>query len=678
MAFNPFKLFCRWLISPFVVMRVIHKLIVTVSILMIGGITNAQVSFITKTSAATIGKNEFLEVNYEVHNGTVDDFEQPAFKEWKVAGGPNISSSTFISNGEKTTSLSYQFLLKPLKAGQFIIPGARAVINGKLLSSNTISITVSNKNTTSSGAPHPGPLLDPMLLLPPELEPEEDHYENYDGFLLREDENILEKTKKNLFVLVDVSKKTCYPGEAVKAVYQLYSRVNLDAHITKRPSFSGFSTVDLPEPTNSEFEIVNRNGKQFKVYNVRSVQLYPLLTGSQILEEVEIEATVQYRKVYGQQPGLFYDPYAPSNTINYPYVIKSDPVVVEVIPFPTKGKPAGFNGVTGKFNITSSLNQPELSRNEAGSLKVEITGSGNWAMLQAPKINWPDDVDVYEPSIKESLDSQAIPITGTRVYEYPFSTDKPGKFTIPSINLTFFNPEQKQYESINTQSFTVEVSNNRKPQHAMVPATYKGLSGADNTKIFTDIVKIAFPVTAILLALGLIIKFRRRKKIPVQQSQATKTGYLPDQGNPSQPGTSNFERFTPGGNPFKEKPLMVDTLPSSPSKPVFPGVTEPTSIVNELPGTSEINSGAYFTTVKKEILSRLQQQWEMPGKQLVVTAEALRERGFTPGEAEKITDMLTTCERYIYSPFNENFDRTYYDELLAVILVSINRSKYNK
>jgi hypothetical protein len=264
-------------------MSVTRFLFVFICSLVLIGNLHGQVTFVTKTSATKIGKEDLLEVSYEVSDGIIEQFNDPVFRSWQIMAGPSVSSSTFITNGQKTTSMSYQFILKPLQPGEASVPGATAIINGKKVTSKPILVVVSKKNTEPGNKNAGTQIPDPFFPLQEEQPSPGSLYESNDGYLVRDGEDIVAKTKKNLFVLVNVSKKTCYPGEAIKAVYELYSRVNLDAHITKRPSFSGFSSIDIPDYSHNEYHIVNRNGKDYKVYPIRSVQLYPLQDGVQTL-----------------------------------------------------------------------------------------------------------------------------------------------------------------------------------------------------------------------------------------------------------------------------------------------------------------------------------------------------------------------------------------------------------
>src|SRR6185437_16969534 len=79
--------------------------------------------------------------------------------------------------------------------------------------------------------------------------------------VLRPGENVNDKIRKNLFVKVQVDRNTCYVGEPIVAAYKLYSRVNEEPRLTKRPSLNGFSVYDMIDPGADAVSVEKLNGK---------------------------------------------------------------------------------------------------------------------------------------------------------------------------------------------------------------------------------------------------------------------------------------------------------------------------------------------------------------------------------------------------------------------------------
>lgn len=631
----------------------------------------AQASFVTKTSATKIGKSETIEVSYEAQDGGIENFSEPRFPGWHMVSGPNVSSSTIITNGKTTSSMSYQFLLQPLSPGTLTIPGARALIDGRQYTSNAVTIQVSNKDVINSNNAASGSSLpDPLLLLPPDRpEPAHTFEPDVNDYLLKDGEDVQAKTKANIFAVADVSKKTCYPGEAIKAVYKLYSRVNMDAHITKRPSFSGFSSIDLPDESIAEYQYEKRNGRDYKAYPIRMVQLYPLQTGLQTLQPVEIESTVQYRKISGD---ITRDAFNNATVINYPYVIKSEPVTVNVIPFPEAGKPADFNGVTGNFTIETTTDYPDLARKEAGTLTVTINGNGNWAMVQQPVIQWPAGIDVFEPVVSEKLDSQAVPISGKRTYEFPFTASKPGTLVIPPVSIHFFNPEQKQYFTASSKPLTVVIKNTTKNLHKTT-SVFNAVKAADGTEIFSSIVKVVFPVVALLLLMWFVTSYRKKRYNSRQEALLKQENELKNR----RPAYKNqyADLLKVSNTPVKENYYSASAVPKKENAPIEPLIAEQTSLLNEHAGFAPLTSKQYFTLAKGRLNQLLKTHFDINEQPLYITRQSLLQHGFTASETSQVISMLELCERHIYSPFTEDFDQKQCDEMLTRITEIVSAKK---
>ena len=96
-----------------------------------------------------------------------------------------------------------------------------------------------------------------------------------------------------MFLRVEVDKQSCFVGEPLVATYKLYTRLKSESNMTKNPSFNGFSVLDLQLPNDMSSTVEKYEGKEYNVYVIRKVQLYPLLAGELELGIAEIENTMQ-------------------------------------------------------------------------------------------------------------------------------------------------------------------------------------------------------------------------------------------------------------------------------------------------------------------------------------------------------------------------------------------------
>src|SRR5438105_1202396 len=101
----------------------------------------AQVKFSAVCPNKQIGKNEYLQVQYIVENASnVEQIIPPSFKNFSIVSGPNQSSGMSNINGNIKQYIALEYILKPLRTGNFTLDPATAKADGKILRSNSLAI----------------------------------------------------------------------------------------------------------------------------------------------------------------------------------------------------------------------------------------------------------------------------------------------------------------------------------------------------------------------------------------------------------------------------------------------------------------------------------------------------------------------------------------------------------
>ena len=426
----------------------------------------AQVKFSASANDRTIGKNDYLQVQFTIENAAnVESITPPSFKNFAVVSGPNHQSSMSNVNGNIKQSLSVGFVLQPLATGNFTISSATAKADRKEYHSNPLTIRVTN--STSSNRAGGNSLLSPFGNITPDF-PTEPVTHQFDDYILQKGENVAEKIKRNLFIKIDVSKKSCYVGEPIIATYKLYTRLKSESNVVKAPSFNGFSVSELEMPDNYSLRTEKYNGREYNVYTLRKVQLYPLQSGKLSLEPVEVKNRITFLKAEyaGKRKGdIFYDMLrdfadenAPGNATEQQIItVTCDTLNINVKPLPDANKPAWFKGAVGNFKIVASLEKNNITTDDAGSLKIIISGAGNIQLINAPNVLWPQGIEGFESKSSENLDKFSVPMKGDKVFIYPFTVTNPGEYTIPAINFLYFNISTQSYKTISTQPLSIHV-----------------------------------------------------------------------------------------------------------------------------------------------------------------------------------------------------------------------------
>jgi hypothetical protein len=479
----------------------------------------AQVKFSVVCPDRKIGKNDLLQIQFKVEGASnVDNITPPSFNNFTIASGPNQQRSVTNINGKISQSVSIGFSLQPVSTGKFKIGSATAVADGNNYKTNPITIevvagsVVQQNNSNQNSSPLPNLNFD----FPPAPVTHQ-----FDDYILKPGENVAGKVKKNIFLKLEVDKKSCYVGEPVVATYKLYTRLPSQTTVTDAPSFNGFSVSDIDVTNNATLE--KYEGRLYNVYTMRKVQLYPLQPGNITIDPVVADNKITFIKsqyANSQRSDPFFDMFdnmgqaalPPEAQIDQNVTLKSTSVVINVKPLPSENKPADFRGAVGDFTITSSLEKNNITTDDAGILKLTVSGKGNIQLINAPSITWPKGIDGYDPKVKDNVDKTQVPMQGSKVFSFPFTVSKAGKYTIDSISFSYFDPQTSSYKTLRTAPVQVDVKKGKGvPTNSLVKNSQQNSSDNFFTERTEFIAGIVFVIGIIFLILFLIIKKNRNK-----------------------------------------------------------------------------------------------------------------------------------------------------------------------
>lgn len=378
--------------------------------------------------AVTIGDQFRLSFNL---NQSGSDLQLPDLSNFDVLMGPSTSQSTSIQmiNGKTTQSVnfSYTFVLRAKKEGKFNIRPASIKVDGKTYESNSITIQVVKGQSQGN-----------------QQNNQQQQQEAPTG-------NI---SKDNLFVAISVDKNNVSKGEQIISTVKLYVSQNVPLNgfeDIKIPTYEGFWTKEIEVPSQVNFTREVYNGKIYQVGILKKTVLFPQQTGSIRINPFEITCQVRQRI---RQAQSFFDDFFDNYQIVKAKIV-SDPVVINVKELPNP--PSNFGGAVGNFSFSGSIDKTELKSNEAVTLKLIVTGSGNLSLINPPKVELPEDFESYEPKTSDRITATENGVSGSITFEYLFIPRFAGNFTIPAIKFTFFNPSTKQYETRSTDDFRLKI-----------------------------------------------------------------------------------------------------------------------------------------------------------------------------------------------------------------------------
>ena len=392
-----------------------------------------EVSFsLNAPMIASVG--EAFRIEFELNaKPDSDSFVPPAFENFDVVAGPSVSqgSSIQIVNGEMTKSVSYAitYVLIPQKVGTFAIAPATIAVKKKSYTTQRTMIEV--RDGAQGGS----------------TQATQNKNESAES---RANRTI---GKDDLMLRLELSKRSVYKGEPVRALLKLYSRVNLaGSEGAKMPAFNGFwsQQIDIEQGPFRE----TLNNKVYEVYNIAEYLLYPQQGGTLTIDpaELTVVAQVMVKSNRGFDPffGGGHDVY------NVRRALKTPEVKVQVKEFPT-GAPASFSGAVGRYTMSHKLSSAEVAANSAVTLQLTISGSGNLSFISAPKLELPSSFELYDVKSEEKIENKASGSVGYRRFDYPFIVRAEGDYEIAPIEFTYFDLEKQQYITLATSSQKIVV-----------------------------------------------------------------------------------------------------------------------------------------------------------------------------------------------------------------------------
>lgn len=489
-----------------------------------GFCSKAQVKFSASVTPEQIGKDETTQLKLMVENANeVQQIVPPNLKDFFIISGPNQESGMTMINGSVKKYFALSFILKPKATGSFTIGAALAKADAGDYKSNTVKLKVTAQSTGNSTGPNAG---NPFLsAYDPFAEPVP--RSAYNEYILRKGENPAEKIKKNMFVRVEADKKSVYVGQPVVATYKLYTRLKSESNMTKNPSFNGFSVLDIQQPDDMNYHTEKLEGREYNVYIIRKVQLYPLLAGNLELGMAEIENNIQFIKAEfaDRQADAMNDMFRglselvipPEGIVIQKVTLQSKPEYITVKSLPDAGKPVGFKGAVGNFTIDSRVEKNNFSTDDEGKLAIVISGEGNLQMVNAPEVSWPNGIEGFDSRATDDLFKGTVPVSGRKIFEFPFSVSKEGNYSIPAVEFSFYDIGNGAYKTLKTTPIEIKVSKGTgTPKTAITGADTKR---PDNflTRFFNNRLRVV-SLVAVLIVIGLIVWLKKDKKIEKQHA----------------------------------------------------------------------------------------------------------------------------------------------------------------
>ena len=268
------------------------------------------------------------------------------------------------------------------------------------------------------------------------------------------------------FVRLNLAKHDLYVGESVPVDLEVGMRDGFVASLNGLPTMNGdaFTLNKLSQQPERTEQIID--GKPFTILTWHSL-LAAVKPGSLSLT-VETPLTVRMRT----QPRRMNNPFGDSSlddffndpmfqnffggTTEKDITVKSAPMAFNVQALPTADRPADFSGAVGNFKISSELSEPAAAAGDPLTLRMHVTGSGDFDRVNSPMLQNVENWKTYQPTAKFTA-SDNTGYRGDKTFEQPLVAAQPGTQTLPALSFSFFDPATRRYEVARSAPLSVKI-----------------------------------------------------------------------------------------------------------------------------------------------------------------------------------------------------------------------------
>jgi len=392
------------------------KLFVYISFLFFLNISFSQVKFEAEVSKTKLGVNENLRVDFKM-NKDGDNFNPPSFNGFRVVGGPNQSVSNSWINGVRTFSKTYSYFLTPETKGNYTIGQASIEIDGDIYKTLPVKVQVTEAVESSLSPGSPSSVVDDDIELS-----------------------------------IEISKSNPYLNEPISVEFKLL--FNPKINVTNlgeidNPEFKNFWSQNIKIPR-LEIKSTSYKGQRYNYVTWKKALLFPQKAGDLELLPLTLDVTID---VPTNRRDFF------GNTI-YTQTSKkvaSRKSIIKVKNFPENGKPESFNGAVGNFDISLNSSKSQLKATESFQLEFKVNGNGNLKLFSLPEIIVPSSLEKYAPEFKEKINTSLRGMNGEISNVYTIVPQFQGKYPIPPVEFSFFNPKTEQYVTLYSNESIVDV-----------------------------------------------------------------------------------------------------------------------------------------------------------------------------------------------------------------------------
>ena len=578
-----------------------------------------------------VAVNEQFNVTFIIEGEkSPSDFQWSSGDDFQLVWGPQKGSSSSIQiiNGKRSSShqTTFTYILIPKATGTFQLPAATALLSGDRISSTQASIQVVSDGASSSQSSGK-------------------NGGKSSGGGQTSSTGSGEISSNDLFMRLSLSRTEVVIGEPITATLKIYQRANVVGfENAKFPTFNGFWSQETYVPNNIEFKRESLDDKIYNTAVLRTYVLIPQQPGTITIDPAELVCLVNIRTAPSTSNSLF-DSFFQDEYRTIRKRVTTPAVKVKVNPLPA-GQPASFGGGVGNFGISARLTTDNIKTHDAASLVITVSGRGNVALLEEPKVNFPPDFEVYDTKTTENTDKSNGGTSGSKSFEYPFIPRSHGDFTIEPVEYSYYDVNAGKYVTLRTEPLHVKVAKGKGGDSTPVTTVNSGVERKDVKSLADDIRfiftgkpglsgsgsffvgSVFFWILLALMILGATSVYLAFRKVAAMRADVA--------GTKNRRATKMAQKRLKLAGEYLDKNLYT----------------------------------AFYEELHKALIGFVSDKLNMDMSEISKDniASALTEGGVSEEQTKAFTDLLDACEFARYSPDGGNEAmRSHYDAALKVI-----------
>jgi len=393
--------------------------------------------------------------------------DMPDFYVYDAGTSQNFS---FI-NGRMSATIDFRFTLTPQKEGTFTVPAIEYEHSGKVFTTTPISIEVT---AATSAIPSPGA-------------PPAGQGTSSDG------------ETESLFIRATLERDTVYVNQQVTWTLGYYTDGRIALLRSPNyapPSAEGFWVEDLP-PQHKYYTAIE--GRQYLVNEIKR-GYFPISPGIYTIGQARVDVVLDD----GQRRGLLDDFFSRRSGFGKQHTLLTDERTVTVLPLPLRGKPSGFSGVVASdLKISIAAEKQVAQVGEPINVSLEISGTGNIKTVVPPALPESEHYKIYESGSSSDTFKKNYVVTGRKKYDYVIIPQEEGKWSLPVVELSYFDPIEKQYRVARSMAVPLDIQPGAKEDGRTV--IYAG--GGDDFEVINRDIRFIHSVPA-TIAFGSVHWYR--------------------------------------------------------------------------------------------------------------------------------------------------------------------------